>query len=148
MSVTEDLFLRVHLPPVEAARELATTLDWEIEIRDGTAFLGRDGVGDVAGWVAGKVHANVYSDEPPDPQERTVFDGHPVVWEIFRRGPELELQRRAARAVFDAVVERLRWPAVLTHDLQTAVAAWDPDHGLREFPDGTPVDAPHLTTEP
>lgn len=144
MSVTEDLFLMVDLPPAEAARRIADALGMDVKIRAGGIYVGGCGFAGTDRHVGGRVYENLYSEDDPAHDERTVFDGHSLVWDISRSGADHDLQRAAARAIFDAVVTRLRWPAVLTHDLQTAVAAWDPEHGLREFPPHTPVDDPAI----
>jgi hypothetical protein len=141
MSTEEQIFFRTDLEPAGLAALLAQVTGFTLVPGDPPLVYGQD-IGGVAGRSGGAVERNDYSEpEPRADDDRTVFDDFPVLWEIITRGDPAGDQELAARTAFDVVVATVGLPVLLVHDLQTLRAAWDPDHGLREFAPGTSVDA-------
>lgn len=143
MSVVEFIFVDTELSPEAAAAEIAHALDMHL-VRDdkGKVFVGAESFGGIPGELGGEIYRNIYGGSV-EPADRAPYMNHSLVWEVRRPHSDEDTQVAAARAVFLAVTERLSWPAVFVHDLDLALAAWDPDRGLREFPPGTSVDAMH-----
>lgn len=151
MSTFEHLFLDPgHDDGPAAAEVLADTLELRRVERDGEVHLGTRNSPDGSAHIGGRLGRNVYGDfGPDDPAAATeadlsIYDDMPLVWSLWSadgtQKASLGEQMRRARAVFDLVVERLGWPAVLTHDFEVLVATYDPEGGVREFPPGTPSD--------
>ena len=139
MSSSLHIFLSTGLAPHEAAQQLATAFDVDAVERDGRVFvaLQRDDA-----EVGGEVKRNIYGAPPdPEPDELSVLDGYDIAWEVRRVPADEDARRAAARQLFDEIVERLRWPALLVGNLSTLVAAWHPSVGRTDFPAGTSPDA-------
>ena len=141
MSEFEHLFFQSGLTPERAAKVLADTFGWTVTEHDhGVSVTARvDGFDGVFG---GGVDVNYFAEEPGDEDHTpSGHDQYPVMWSVFLSGPDKGAanQRAGARALFLQVVERLRWPALLVHDVHEAVAVWDHEHGLVDFPEGTDV---------
>ena len=142
MSATEDIFLDVDLTVPEAAEQLAKALGFELRSEETGLFLVRH---QESAHVSGKLSVNYLAD--PEPEAPDAIDRYPLLWSLHRKGvPNWPAQMRAAREVFDEVVRALRWPALLTHDAEVAVADWSADRGLREFPADTPTDSELLVS--
>ncbi|MEV6490820.1 hypothetical protein AB0M20_19710 [Actinoplanes sp. NPDC051633] len=133
------IFLSTGLGPSEAARQLATAFSVEPVERDGNVYvaLRRDDA-----EVGGEVKRNIFGAPPdPEPDEVSALDGYDVVWEIRRIPADEDARAAAARQLFDEIIERLPWPALLVDSLSTLVAAWHPNVGRTDFPAGTTPDA-------
>jgi hypothetical protein len=139
MSIAEHIFLKTDAPHREAADVLAGALGMQVVENDEGVFVSAPAFGGVPVPVGGRVHPNVYS-ATDDPEDRAPYDGHPLVWDIWCVGCDDELQLELARAIFLEITHRLSWPAVLVHNLEVVLAAWDPERGLREYPPWTSVD--------
>jgi hypothetical protein len=111
--------------------------DW-VE-RDGSVYvsLRRD-----EAEIGGEVTRNIYG-APPDaePDEISALDGYGIVYEVRRVPSDEAAGRAAAQRLFDEIVERLPWPALLVDGLDILVAAWHPGVGRTNFPAGTTPDA-------
>jgi hypothetical protein len=139
VSTSLHIFLSTGLAPSEAAQQLATAFGVEPVERDGKVYvaLRRDDA-----ELGGEVERNIYGAPPdPEPDEMSVIDGYDIAWEIRRIPPDGDARRAEARQLFDEIVERLRWPALLVENLSSLVAAWHPSAGLTDFPAGTSLDA-------
>jgi hypothetical protein len=147
VSATEDIFLSASLNPDEATHTLADALGFELQHDERGVFLGSDHVPSVGDYVVAEVSANYLAD--PQPGTPQALDQYQLLLSVHKKGVrDWAAQRRAGRAVFDRIVETLRWPALLTHDSQLAIADWNPEQGLREFPDNTSVDDQLLLMPP
>lgn len=137
MSGTEDIFLSTSVAVDEAAERIAGALGFHVERDEHGIYLVRedDGV-----RLVGELDDNYLRES--DPETPNAIDRYSLMWSLHRKAaPDWPRQMRAARHVFDEVVDKLRWPALLTtQDAQVAIADWNPDRGLREFPEGTTVD--------
>lgn len=147
VSATEDIFLSAGLSPAEATRALADALGFELRHDEGGMFVGSDRVAGIDDYVVGEVNGNYLAD--PEPDTPHALDRYPLMLSVHTKGVrDWKQQRRAGRVVFDRIVETLRWPALVTHDGQLAIADWDPERGLREFPDNTSVDDDRVLVPP
>ncbi len=132
------IFLSTGLAPGEAAAQLATAFGVEPVERDHGVYvaLRRDDA-----QVGGEVIRNIYGAPPdPEPDEISAIDGYDIAWEIRRVPADDDARRAAARQLFDEIVERLRWPALLVDNFSTLVAGWHPSVGRTDFPAGTTPD--------
>jgi hypothetical protein len=142
MSSTANLFVRAGQPPADVARLLASVLGADVRVDADLVRVFRPGV--EAEIVGGEVDTNRYGAPPdPEPDEFSVLDGYDTVFTVrsVPRGDDLLL--REGRAIFDIVVERLPWPALLLWNMSILVVAWNPAIGLTEFPPGTTPDMRH-----
>lgn len=140
MSAVEVIFLAPGLTLEETAQRLGDALDFEVRHDEQGVYLVRDEPGGDGDRLVGELHTNYLAPEP-EPEPPHTLDRYPVMWRLHRKAvPDWRRQREAARAVFDELVDKLRWPALLTHDAQAAIADWSPEGGLREFQDDTSVD--------
>lgn len=142
MTAYEEIFFQVDLTPDEAAEAIATALGGRVERDD----MGIHAIGPVGGFaddLAGEVDTNFLADDPAGADYAPAgYDAYNLMWAVFKTGAaDREVQRAGARALFTEVTTKLRWPALLTHDSDLAIAVWDPDTGLHEFPDDTVIDA-------
>lgn len=139
MSVSEQIFFRVDLTPEQAAQAIAEALGGDLQQDDTGVYVGRDNVGGPADYVTGEISVNYHADDVLD--SHSALDLYPLMWRIHKKGPhDPDAQQRGARALFDGMTSKLGWPALLVHDLETAIAQWNPQHGLTEFPTETSVD--------
>jgi hypothetical protein len=139
VSASEILFLHSGLSLEDTAAQLSDVLGFTVEREGDKLFLVRPEDNDVDRLV-GKLAENYLTPEP-EPEPPHTIDRYPLMWELYRKAvPDWQRQRQAARSVFDDVVAKLGWPALLTHDAQTAIADWSPTGGLRDFPPHTSVD--------
>jgi hypothetical protein len=93
------------------------------------------------GEVGGPLELNIYAAPPgSDPDETSALDGYEAVWEIRTTARSEQGQIDEARRLFDDIVAKLPYQALLTHGMSILVAAWSPKLGLTEFPPGTSVD--------
>jgi hypothetical protein len=139
VSSSLHIFLSTGLAPAETAQQLAVALDAEWVERDGSVYvsLRRDDA-----EVGGEVTENMYGAPPnPKPDEISALDGYDIAYEVRRVPHDEAANRAAARQIFDEIVERLSWPALLVDGLDILVAAWHPSVGRTEFPAGTTPDA-------
>ena len=138
MSGTEEIFLSTSLAVDEAAERIAGALGFEVERDEHGIYLVREDDDGVR--LVGELDGNYLREN--DPETPNAIDRYSLMWSLHRKAaPDWRRQMQAARHVFDEVVDKLRWPALLTtQDAQVAIADWDPDHGAREFPEGTLVD--------
>jgi hypothetical protein len=143
MSTSEHIFLHTKLPLQEAAQQLATAVGGEV-VRDehGNTFVGRPiRVGDLPGECGGEVTANLYGAPPdPEPNERSAFDGYDTVIEIRCTLGDEATQQAEAYRIFADITDRLGWPALLVHNLDTLIAASHPQRGRTRFRPGTSPD--------
>jgi hypothetical protein len=140
MATFEELFIRRGGPVEAQARALAEALGMTLAEHEGRFYLSGAAL-DGAGTVGGEVSRNqfVYT-EPEDGVQ--AFDGYETVFAIWTSDRSLVNQRSEALRVFRELTSR--WPdtaMVLTHDLDLIVAAYTPEKGTHEFPEGTTVDA-------
>lgn len=85
---------------------------------------------------------NIYGAPPdPGPDEVSALDGYDLAFEVRRVPADDPARDAAAHRLFDLVVERLQWPALLVDNLGTLAAAWHPAVGRTDFPAGTSADA-------
>jgi hypothetical protein len=141
VSASEYIFLRSGLDVEETAHTLADVLGFELEQKETGIFLGRDNAGQVEDYIAGQVSSNYLAESEPEIPD--AIDHYPLMWEVYKKGiPDWIKQMEAGRAVFDEIVTKLRWPALLTHDSQIAIADFSPELGLRMFPADTSTDSP------
>lgn len=147
MAALEQIYLHSDLEPRDAAEAIAAAIGGDIRDADEAVYVGRDQVigGDGAG---GEVSVNYDAMGEPDPDDLpSASDGYRLVWQVYKYGiRDAEKQRQAARVLFDDLTTKLRWPILLVHNLQIAVADWNPDRGLREFPSETSVTAADVLT--
>lgn len=143
LSTNEYLFFRTSLSLKDASEAIGVALEMEHGHNGLHYFVGSDtGFGGIPHYVGGELEHNIYS-SPDDPDDREVFDGYPLVWEVWRSKTDEQTQMRVARMIFDEIVDTLRWPVVLVHNLDLLVATWEPGRGIRDFPPDTSVDAEH-----
>lgn len=137
MSSTEYIFLNNGLSIDETARRLAQALGFTVDTGQDRVLLSRD---DAGYQLVGELSDNYLAPEP-EPEPPHTIDQYPLIFNLHRKAPpDWQQQMRSARVVFDELVTTLRWPALLTHDTQIAIADWSPSGGLREFPEHTSVD--------
>lgn len=142
MSVNDDVFFESGLPLPEVAVRLADLFGMETRQEDRERFyLGRRDFAGLPGITNTRLTTNYYSGNDLYPDEVAVYDGCDAVLVIYRPDQDLGLQQAAARVIFETIAQKLRWRAVLLHNLEFLVATWDPEHGLREYPPGTTPDA-------
>ncbi|MEJ2886981.1 hypothetical protein [Actinomycetospora aeridis] len=146
MSTFEDLFVDPGYADVElAARDLGHALGFDVSYgRSKGVFVGTQQLSPTTGHIGGEIAINDYqSVGAAAPEDFSIYDDLPIMWSLWTGDicdgdlREAE-QRRRARIVFDLVVERLGWSAVLVHDFEELIATYDPERGVREFPPGTP----------
>ena len=78
---------------------------------------------------------------PPEPGEPQVMDGYAVVVDVQARQRK-ESQAEEARLAFEALVAGLPGvPALLSHNVESLVAAYLPGEGVQVLPSGTTLDA-------
>lgn len=137
MSTFEQIYLQTNQTPAQAADTLVQAIGFDLEHNEGV-LLGAH-VDGIADYFGGELEVNFHADDPIEPDyEFAATDGYPLVWSVFKNGfPDEAAQMSGAKTLFLQITEKLRWPAFLTHDIQIAIAAWDPEHGLQEFPGGT-----------
>ncbi len=145
MSTSAHIFLHTRIPTGDAAQQLATTLNASIvRDSDGDLSIGRKAAVTDGGEVGGAVTTNPYGAPPnPEPDELSVLDGYDTVFEIRCTTGDSTTQQAEAKQIFAEITERLPWPALLVHNLDTLVAAWHPAVGRTDFPPGTTPDAAH-----
>lgn len=137
MSSTEYIFLDNGLGIDDTARRLVEALGFTIEDDQDRVLLSRD---DAGYRLVGELSGNYLAPEP-EPEPPHTIDQYPLIFNLYRKAPpDWQHQMRSARTVFDELTTTLRWPALLAHDTQTAIADWSPSAGLREFPEHTSVD--------
>lgn len=144
MSDVEEIWFDPgHEDPASAAADLSKALDMRLEHVGDQWYVSTEHLSDsepVRVW--GRVEANIDSRFPAEkwPDDYSVFHRLPLVWtlESVRTGGSTLIER--SRVLFDRLVARLPWRFVLTHGIDVLVATYDPIHGLREFPPGTPAD--------
>jgi hypothetical protein len=137
VSSTEYIFLNNGLNIEETARQLADALGFTVERDQDRVLLSRD---DDGYRLVGELSTNYLAPEP-EPEPPHTIDQYPLILNLHRKAPpDWQRQMRSARAVFNELITTLRWPALLTHDTQTAIADWSPIGGLRNFPEHTSVD--------
>jgi hypothetical protein len=138
MSGTEDIFLSTSLAADEAAERIAGALGFDVERDEHGTYLVRED--DDGARLVGELDANYLRES--DPEIPNAIDRYSLMWSLHRKAaPDWRRQMQLARHVFNEVVDKLRWPALLTtQDAQMAIADWDPGRGVREFPEGTTVD--------
>lgn len=141
MSRQDYVFFNTDFSPDEAARVMADKLGLElVPRREGVPepVLVRQDPAGVAGRVGGPIAAN-YMSWPEEPEERAPFDDCRLMWSIWatQPGEDHEYQRMQADELFNLLVARLRWRAVLLDGVSYVRAAFDPRRGLRRFPPGT-----------
>jgi hypothetical protein len=140
VSAVEVIFLAPGLSLEETAQHIADALSFEVRHDEQGVYLVRAEPGGNGDRLVGELHANYLAPEP-EPEPPHTIDRYPVMWRLHRKAvPDWHRQRDAARAVFDELVDKLSWSALLTHDAQLAIADWSPEGGLREFPENTSVD--------
>lgn len=144
MSTFENIFLHTGGLPVEqAAERLTDALGARITRKDDKVYLARPMVGEPNGRVGGEVYANFYQTDTGDPAEASLIDDYDVVFAVWCNQRAEELQLMEAQKVFNEIIVKLRWPAVLVHNQDILVSAWSPALGRRDFPTGTTPDTDH-----
>jgi len=140
MATFEELFIRRNGPIDSEAEALAEALGMTLIERDERVYIRRvasDGAGD----VGGRVYRNQFVNSEPD-AEAQAFDGYDTVFAIWTTESSVDKQKAEAWQIFrELVVKRPDVAMVLTHDLDLITAAYTPERGTHEFPDGTTVDA-------
>lgn len=140
MATFEELFIRRGGPVESEARALGEALGMTLTEHEGRFYLSgsaRDGVGTVGGEVSRNQF--VYT-EPGD--EVQAFDGYDTVFAIWTSERSSAKQSSEALRIFQELAHKGPDTAmVLTHDLDLIVAAYTPEKGTHEFPEGTTVDA-------
>jgi hypothetical protein len=134
MSSDDDLFLKTDLSLDEVAEAMARVLSGHVqETRiPGQPCVSIDQVGDYTGWVTIFLRY----------REDYLNDLHTIEWgsrihaAIFYSKKLDEAQQAIARILTRELVEHVTWPAILVHDSAWVLAAYDPEHGYREFPAG------------
>ena len=139
MSDSVHIFLSTGLTPHDAAGRLAAVLNTVPVERDGDVFVTASVDG---AEVGGQVMRNTYGAPPdPEPDEISAIDGYDIAFEIRHVPADEGARRAAARSLFDEIVERLDWPALLVENLGILVTAWRPGVGRTDFPPGITPDA-------
>lgn len=139
MSASEVLFLSSGLSLEDTRARLSDALGFKVEQEDDELFLVRP-EGSGPDLLVGKLTTNYLTPEP-EPEPPHTIDRYPLMLDLYRKAvPDWQRQQQAARSVFDEVVTKLGWSALLTHDAQTAIADWSAAGGLRDFPPDTSVD--------
>ena len=151
MSSDDDLFLKTDLSLDEVAEAMARVLSGHVqETRiPGQPCVSIDQVGDYTGWVTifCQMSARGVSWTLPKLtglkyREDYLNDLHTIEWgsrihaAIFYSKKLDEAQQAIARILTRELVEHVTWPAILVHDSAWVLAAYDPEHGYREFPAG------------
>lgn len=146
MSRFEYVFFDSDLSPDDAATVLADRLGLELIPRRAPCvpepLVGRPSITESGGRIGGPISYNHLS-WPEEPEERAPFDGCRLVWKLWATDPgeDYEYQRMQADELFNLLVGRLGWPAVLLDGLSFVRASFDPVRGLRRFPPGTLAEA-------
>jgi hypothetical protein len=143
MSNFEYLFLASDLPRDQLAVELAAALGLQQTTTDaGNVFLERPAADVEDGQAGGELYANNLILATGDPDDESLIDGYPHVWDIGVTGAGRGGDGQLAEATryFRDLAELGRWPVVLLHGLGNLVAAWNPTHGTTWFPPATSPD--------
>ena len=137
-----NLFLSTGQARIDAARAIAAAIGGTVTTEADHVHVTRPGL--QAEVVGGEVDVNRYGAPPdPEPDELSVLDGYDTVFTVRTWPRGEELLNREARAVFDALVQRLPGPVLLVDEMDILVAAWNKSVGLTDFPPGTTPDMPH-----
>lgn len=152
MSQSEHIFFDVDLTADAAAGRIADSLGLEyvpVPPGDpGDTSVWASALHGVPGRIGGTITINylINPDDPEDPEDQGVMSQCRLLWKIWRvrqPGEDYELQQQQAEQLFEALVERLSWPAVLLQGLDLLKATYDPAQGIRRFPAGTWPDLEH-----
>ena len=147
MATQENIFLQSGSTAQDEARLLTDVLG--LEPIPNTSGAGPDEYGlrgparTVDGVLGFVVQPNHHVEPDPEPEDVQVIDTYPIEIDIWL-GRDEAVQAQEARLVFDRLVQvRPEVPMLLCHELDRLVAAYLPGRGVREFPAGTTIDAPH-----
>jgi hypothetical protein len=141
MGTFEQVFVKTGLRLEEVAARVAATFGMETARDEHGIYLSADNLLGVPGRTGIELTPNVYSSASDlYPDERTAFDASDAVLGVWRADKDMDRQEQVARALFDGIVERLGWPAVLLHNMAILRATWNPRTGLREYPPGATPD--------
>jgi len=139
MSTSDHIFLRTGLGVSEVARGLAEALGGQVVENADGAFVSRPTTSTDGGEVGGEVRPNSFVvPAEPEPDELSVLDNYDTIFEVRATSGDQTLE---AGRVFTEIVEWSAWPALLVHNLDTLVSAWNPSAGRTDFPGGTTPDA-------
>ena len=148
MSRLEYVYLDSDLEPAAVAVLVAQKMGLQYLPPDdprGWAVLRAFDLAGVPGFVGGPIQAHrVWLEDPDKGDEVGVDEGYRLRWTVWseQRGDDYEDQERAAEALFLRFVDEVGWPsAFVTHDGHFLRATYDPDRGLRRFPERTAADS-------
>lgn len=129
------------LDPAEAALVLSRALGMRYVKNDLGHLVGREWTDDEGRHVVGgDVDTNIFVTGPEDgPGKFSIMDDYPLVWSLTKRpSADRDVPRKFALDVFQELVAAdLGWPMALTTSFDWAIAAYDPERGLRVFPPNT-----------
>ena len=133
MANHDEILLRTGLPPDRVAQRLAEALHATLRQESDTWVVYRKIV-DRDGTVGGQVMRNRLRQQPPGPQQESVYDGYDTIFYIWATYQHDNTQRREAQAMFAEIIDHLPWPVAHVDESGLLFSAWDPSQGRTDFP--------------
>lgn len=137
MSMFENIYLYTGGQDIgQVASRLAAAINGELTHHRGEVVVGRRLSIDPNAWVSGKVGRNTFYEDPPSSEHPEVMSLYDVSYDVWAPTPE-DVQIHEASLIFNYIIAKLNWPALLTHNGDLLVTAWAPALGRTDFPPGT-----------
>ena len=142
MADVDHIFVKTDTRPADVAPLLGELLGMDVtHANSGKVYLSRPAPGGGPGEVGGEVYENRFAYPFDEPEEESVIDGYPVVFDVIHTLKDPEVQLSEAKRIFEELTRKAVWPVVLLQGLDLLVAAWTPELGVTWFPDRVTPDA-------
>lgn len=145
MSRSEPIYLYTGgLEPEDVAARIAAAIGGKVSHDRGAVIVSRPMASSTEGGVGGVVGPNIFYENPPSTAHHSVIDLYDISYDVWCHPGAATYQETEAESIFAAIIEKLDWPAILTHaDGDRLAAAWAPTLGRTDFPPGTTPDPEH-----